>query len=190
MRHDTRPVALLLGALLLGLSACSPPAEYVYGVPLKDLRFQTYGPDTGIHPDTTVLEDPNNPFAASTPGPDARWELQAEAGPVAAYYGWATVLAREPGGEAQFYVATNLVNVYQQGAASQADLDRVRTLAVRAFQAVLDHFPDAVTYDATGKIPYELVTPSYRGIVELGGSVQGGWVMVRTASGAERAVRP
>ena len=32
--------------------------------------------------------------------------------------------------------------------------------SIRGFQAMLDYFPAAVTYDATGTIAYELATPS------------------------------
>jgi hypothetical protein len=87
-------------------------------------------------------------------------------------------------------VGTDLLSIYQNGEASQEDLPRVRAQAIRAYQSVLDNFPDAVTYDATGTIAYELVTPSYKGIVEMGGTVQGGWVLVQTANGQDRAVKP
>ncbi|NTX03206.1 MULTISPECIES: hypothetical protein [Myxococcus] len=175
---------------VLGIFGCYDRASYVYGEPLEDLTLEVYDPTMGVYPSTVILDDPNNPFADSTPGTETKWVLQANAGPVAAFYSWATVLARGPYGEAQYYVGLNLLGVYQNGLARQEDLPVVRDMAIRSYQSVLDNFPDAVTYDSTGTIPYELLTPSYKAIVEMGGTVTGGWVLVRTSSGGERAVRP
>jgi hypothetical protein len=63
-------------------------------------------------------------------------------------------------------------------------------LAIRAYQAVLDNFPESVTYDPTGKIPYSLATMSLQGILGLGGTPQGGWVLVKGEDGADHAVKP
>ncbi len=180
----------LLLAAAVGIFGCYEPASYVYGESLDGLTLQLHSPDVGIHPDNSVLEDPNNPFAHATPGVETKWKIQSSSAHVAAFYSWATLLAREPGGEAQFYVGTNLLAVYQNGEASQQELPRVREQAIRAYQSVLDNFPDAVTYDATGTIAYDLVTPAYKGIVELGGTVQGGWVLMKTSNGQDRAVKP
>ncbi|MBZ4396199.1 hypothetical protein OWM54_26720 [Myxococcus sp. MISCRS1] len=179
---------VLLAAL--AASGCYDRASYVYGESMEDLTLQVHDATMGVHPSTTVLDDPNNPFVDSTPGTETKWLIQANAGPVASFYAWATLLARGPYGEAQYYVGLNLLGVYQNGLASQQDLPVVRELAIKAYQSVLDNFPDAVTYDATGTIQYELVTPAYKAIVEMGGTVTGGWVLVRTSSGADKAVRP
>jgi hypothetical protein len=180
----------LLLAAAVGTSGCYDPASFVYGESLDGLTLQLQGPDVGIHPDTSVLEDPNNPFAHATPGAETKWQIQSSGHHVAAFYAWATLLAREPGGEAQFYVGTNLVAVYQNGEAGQEELPLVREQAIRAYQSVLDNFPEAVTYDATGTIAYELMTPAYKAIVDMGGTVQGGWVLMRAANGQERVVKP
>jgi hypothetical protein len=180
----------LLLAAVVGISGCYDRASYEYGESLEGLTFQFQGPDVGIYPDTSVLDDPNNPFAHATPGAETKWKIQSSGAHVAAFYAWATLLAREPGGEAQFYVGNNLLAVYQNGEASQEDLPRVREQAVRAFQSVLDHFPDAVTYDATGTIAYDLATPAYKAIVDAGGTVQGGWVLLKTSNGQDKAVKP
>jgi hypothetical protein len=180
----------LLLAAAVGSSGCYDRANYVYGESLDGLTLQLHDPDVGIHPSQSVLEDPNNPFALNAPGEQTKWQIQSSGDHVAAFYAWATLLARGPYGEAQFYVANDLVAIYQNGEASQEELPRVREQAIRAYQSVLDNFPDAVTYDATGTIAYELVTPAYKGIVDLGGTVRGGWVLVRTANDQERAVRP
>ncbi|MFP2926308.1 hypothetical protein ACLESO_14030 [Pyxidicoccus sp. 3LG] len=180
----------LVLATAVGISGCYDPATFVYGRSLEDLTLQFHSADEGIHPDRSVLEDPNNPFADSPPGEETKWVIESGASSVAGFYSWATVLTQNPTGEAQFYVGGNLLGVYQAGQASQEDLPRVREQAIRAYQSVLDNFPDAVTYDASGTIAYELVTPAYKGIVEMGGTVTGGWVLVQTANGQERAVKP
>jgi hypothetical protein len=181
---------LLLAAAAVGLCGCYDKASYVYGQPMDGLTLQLYSENVGVYPDQSVLEDPNNPFRLNSPGEETKWEIQGSGDHVAAFYAWATLLARGPYGEAQFYVGTDLLNVYQNGEASQEDLPKVKAQAIRAYQSVLDNFPDAVTYDATGKIAYELATPAYKGIVEMGGTVQGGWVLVKTANGQDRAVKP
>ncbi|AKQ63416.1 putative lipoprotein [Myxococcus hansupus] len=180
----------LLLACAGAVTGCYDPASFVYGESLDGLTLQLYSPDVGIYPDTSVLDDPNNPFRSSALGAETKWDIQAQAGSVAAFYSWATVLAREPGGEAQFYVGSNLLGIYQNGTARQEDLPQVRLQAIRAYQNMLDLFPTAVTYDATGTYAYDLATPAYKGIVEMGGMVQGGWVLMQTANGTERAVRP
>ncbi|GHG94801.1 hypothetical protein [Comamonas sp. JC664] len=180
----------LLLACAGAVTGCYEPANFVYGESLDGLTLTLHSPDVGIYPDTSVLEDPNNPFRSSAVGADTKWDIQSQAGSVAAFYAWATVLAREPGGEAQFYVGSNLLGIYQSGAARQEDLPQVRLQAIRAYQNMLDLFPTAVTYDATGTFAYDLATPAYKGIVEMGGMVQGGWVLMQTANGTERAVRP
>ncbi|NBD14032.1 hypothetical protein FOF48_22185 [Corallococcus sp. Z5C101001] len=180
----------LLTAAVASLSGCYDDPTILYGKSLDGLTFTVTDPAMGIYPNTSVLDDPNNPFAGSGVGTETKWKIQSGADPVAAYYAWATVLANGPYGEAQYYTALNLTAIYQRGLADQASLPKAREMAVKAFQSVLDNFPDAVTYDASGTVAYELATPSYKGVVELGGSVSGGWVMVKTSSGADRAVKP
>lgn len=180
----------LVLAAAVGISGCYDPASFVYGESLEDLTLQLHSSNVGIHPDNSVLEDPNNPFAHATPGVETKWKIQSSGAHVAAFYSWATLLAREPGGEAQFYVGNTLLAVYQSGAASQEELPKVKAQALRAYQSVLDNFPDSVTYDATGTIAYDLVTPAYKGIVEMGGTVQGGWTLVKLTNGQDRAVKP
>ncbi|NMO14662.1 hypothetical protein HPC49_09380 [Pyxidicoccus fallax] len=180
----------LLLAAAVGISGCYDRANYVYGESLDGLKLELYSENEGIHPDTSVLDDPNNPFALNSPGEETKWDIQSSGDRVAAFYAWSTLLARGPYGEAQFYVATNLQGIYLNGEAAQEDLPQVRQQAIRAFQSVLDNFPDAVTYDATGTNAYELLTPAFKGIVDLGGTVQGGWVLVVTSNDQERAVKP
>lgn len=191
MRRTRFLLALGLGlGLALGAAGCSSDAEFYYGESLAGLKLVLSDPDEGIYPSPAALLDPNNPFAGSAMGDQTKWDVQSSGEPVAAFYAWATVNARQPYGESQYYVAFNLKATYEAGAAAVDDLPMIRAQAIRAFQAVLDYFPGAETYDASGTITYELMTPSYQAILNLGGKVQGGWVLLQTANGQPRAVKP
>ncbi len=186
IRFDPTRVALV-SASLLALSGCSEATLYE-GDSFEGMTLTLYDADVGIYPSQSVLEDPNNPFAGSVMAPQTKWDVQSSGEPVAAFYAWATVNAVGPYGESQYYTAFDLKAVFEAGAASVDELSKIREQAIRAFQTVLDEFPDAVTYDASGQIPYELATPSYNAIVELGGTVTGGWILVTTADGSTKAV--
>ncbi|MDB4969358.1 MAG: putative lipoprotein [Myxococcales bacterium] len=174
----------------LALVGCTKTPAYLYGRDFTNLQFHAYDQNVGIYPYRSILDDPNNPFASDAPTDDGKWVLEANAGPVAAFYSWATINAVNPYGEAQYYTAHDLQQIFRTGQASKAELPVAQDLAIRAYQAVLDHFPDSVTYDETGKIAFSLATLSYQGIVGLGGTVQGGWVLVKSDDGTEHAVHP
>lgn len=174
---------------LVGIG-CIAPGDPVYGASFSEAPFEVFDPTAGIHPSRVVLEDPNNPFADANSGRDTRFDIEAnDEDGVTAFYSWASWLAREPTGESQFYAAGNLQKIWEAGNAPQEDLPVVRDMAIAGYQTVLDDFPDAVTFDETGTIPFELLTPSYQGIVELGGRPTGGWVIVEDRDGIPRAVR-
>jgi hypothetical protein len=180
--------ALALGALPLG--GCAVPAgEWVYGEALGDLEFHLVSLSMGVHPDQSVLLDPNNPFAEGGLDGDLRWDITSGGLPVPTFYAWATWLTAEPTGEAQFYTAQALHTIYDEGACANEDLFFVRGLAIDAYQAVLDHFPEDVSYDATGTIAYDLAPLAYAGIVELGGAVEGGWIEVVLSDGSTAVVQ-
>ena len=174
--------------LLLVVSACAAD-----GVPFApevlptELHLDTA--DEGVHPDRSVLDDPDNPFATGELSDETVWRVQSSGGNVAAFYAWATANARGASGERQYYTALDLKAIYTQEQAVDDDLDLTRDLAIRGFQAVLDYFPDAVTYDASGTVAYELATPSVQAILDLGGEVMGGWVLVTRADGSVVAVQ-
>jgi hypothetical protein len=180
-------VGLGLG-LGLGLGGCATDGDPWSGAPLPD-TLHLDSADEGVHPDRSVLDDPANPFATGVLTDATVWELQSRGGPVTAFYAWATANARGATGERQYYAALDLKAVFDLEKADPAELPEVRLRAIRGFQAVLDHFPTAVTYDATGTIAYELATPSVRAILALGGTVTGGWVLVTLDDGTVVAVR-
>jgi hypothetical protein len=184
---------LVLSAILLafGLAGCTQPEApgYLYGHNLTQLEFEITDLKMGIHPDTSVLEDENNPFRGGMAGPEIRWVINDEASHAAGFYSWATLLANQPIGENQYYTALKLRALHDEGEVSAAALPFVRDMAIGAFQAVLDHFPGSATYDITGTIPYRLAPLAYQQILEMGGSVEGGWVLVQTANGGVEAVQ-
>jgi hypothetical protein len=170
-------------------SGCGDPARYRFGTNVTGLLFAPVSSDEGVHPSLSVMQDPDNLFTVHPLGAQTKWELLEAGAPVAAFYAFATGLARGPTGEDQYYAARMLADI--SGAAAvkhEADRERVRDMAIRAFQAQLDHFPDARGYDATGTVSWRLATLSYRGIEALGGTVKGDWVLLPSGEGTVEAV--
>ncbi|MCU1280211.1 MAG: putative lipoprotein, partial [bacterium] len=167
----------------LALVGCTKTPAYLYGRDFTNLAFHAYSANVGVYPDRSILQDPNNPFAGDPPTDDGKWVLEADAGPVAAFYSWATINANNPYGEAQYYTAHDLQQIFRTGQASAEELPAAQALAIRGYQAVLDNFSTSVTYDATGKIAFSLATMAYQGIVGLGGTVQGGWKLIKAEDG-------
>ena len=189
----TKMLCLLLLPGLGGMSSmgCEPPDApgYLYGVNLATVEFELTDLEMGVHPNQSVLEAENNPFQHAFPGKEVRWDINDGASDAAAFYSWATLLALEPTGENQFYTALKLKALYESSGTKSEYLPYVRQMAVDGFQAILDHFPGSATYDVTGVIPYMLAPLAYQNIVELGGSVQGGWVLVESSTGKVDVVK-
>lgn len=177
-------IRLLFVLALVGCAADGAPWS---GESLPDTLALT-SPTEGIHPDRSVLDDPGNPFLDGKLTDQTIWQLQSNAGAVAAFYAWATMNARGATGERQYYAALNLKTVYERGFAADGDLPAIREAAIGGFQAMLDYFPTAVTYDVSGTIAYELATPAVTAILDLGGKVDG-WILVMTPDGRTVAVR-
>lgn len=177
-----------LPVLFVGLGACEVPApEYEYGVVLGDLELELFSENVGVFPDTSVLYDPNNPFRDGVTG-DMKFQILDD-GPIAGFYVFATVLAREPTGENQYYTANQLQQVFALGLAEADELALVRDLAIRGYQNVLDVFTGAVTYDVTGRIAYDLMPLAILGIEALGGEPANGWKLVPGDDGQLVAVQ-
>lgn len=167
----------------LVLTACDvPPPTYVYGVLLPETEFSLYSRDMGVYPDRSVLRDPNNPFRWGM-DEEMKWTILDSGEPVAAFYAWATQLARIPIGENQYFAANQAQAIYELGLSDPGDAVFVRDIAIRGYQTVLDEFPDSVIYDATGRDAYPLAPLAYDGIESLGGTVQGGWSRIALEDG-------
>lgn len=178
----------LIPFLALSTGCVDEPARYVYGQDLDDLELVLWTRDVAVYPDTSILQDPNNPFVHGM-DIETKWDLTSDGAYVPAFYAWGTWLAREPSGEAQFYTAWSLGEIYVHQICEPEDCYFVWERAVSGFQAVLDHFPDSVTYDITGTIPTRLAPWAYDAIVALGGEPQGDWVVVQTADGGTTVVQ-
>jgi hypothetical protein len=153
------------------------------------MTFRLYSDDVGAHPFKDVLADPDNPFVVSGVGAETKWQLLADGGNVAAFYAWAMLLAREPTGEHQCYAARMAASIAATGATPEAERARLRKIALRGYQAVLDAFPESVTYDALAKTAFRLATPAYQAIIDLGGRPRGDWVVVATPDGGREVIR-
>lgn len=175
-------------ALILLLAGCiEQPPDYVYGQDLDDLELVLWTRSVGVYPDTSILDDPNNPFVYGMDG-EVKWDLLADGAMIPSFYAWGTSLAYIPTGENQFYTALSLAEIYIHQEAAEEDLYFVWALAIDGFQAVLDHFPDSVTYDATGTIATPLAPWAYDAIVALGGTPEGSWVVVPNEDGGTTVV--
>lgn len=180
--------AVLLALAAVGCDVESAPA-WRFGVNITGLRFEVYDDSEGIHPSDVVLENPRNPFRDTLIGEETKWEVSNAGGNAGAFYAWATLLARNPTGECQYFAAVKLADALAAGEPPAEQRETVHSMAIAAFQSVLDNFPESVTYDWTGTIPFRLATPSYLAIVELGGRPTGGWVLVATPDGSQEAVQ-
>jgi len=179
-------LALFAASLTLGCEE-APPPRYEYGTVLADLELNLVSDTVGVYPDRSVLFDPNNPFRNGV-SVETRFALLDE-GPIAGFYAFASALANEPTGENQWYAANQLQEIHEQQLARAEDLALVRQLAIAGYQAVLDEFPGAVTFDATGRTAFDLMPLAVQGILDLGGVPDNGWSLVTGANGELIAVQ-
>ena len=168
--------------LVFSLVGCiEQPAEYQYGVPIDDISFHVYHLEEGIYPSTVVLNNPNNPFERAEM--ELKWEIENHGVPDAKFYSWATNLAYQPNGEHQFYTAQALDLLYRTESVDREEMYALWQMAVDAYQAVLDHFPESVSYTEQ-QVSFPLAPLAYEGIQSLGGEVLGGWVTITDADGS------
>ena len=180
---STRFHIAFFGMLAGTVSACeTTSAEYIYGMPLSQVEFNLYAEDMGVYPSTSILDDPNNPFAFGGIAGETKWDVLDAGYWPATFYAWGTVLTAEQIGEAQFYTATAAHNIYDRRDCDPADLYYVRQIAIDGYQVVLDEFSDSVTYDALGETAFPLAASAYQGIEALGGTPEG-WILVTGADG-------
>jgi hypothetical protein len=184
-----RSSLVVAAVAVMGCQPITAP-EYVYGENITGQLFTIDSEDAGIHPNLDVLLDDNNPFKEYGIGGESRWDILAEGGNVATFYAWATWLTQQPEGEAQFYTGTALQAIYElEEVTDDKSLPTVRKMAIRAYQSVLDNFPESVTFDASGERSSRLATFAFNRIIDMGGQVQGDWVLVETPAGGTEAVR-
>ena len=155
----------LLGLCALGVAGCSGErdagdGESYEGIILPtDFVLNLACEDVGIHPETCVLDDPENPFAKvpisefDVNRPDAPFNKldlffsipEGPTGAKARFYLWATALARRPSGENQFGVAEALHELFDLNSTfineelGSVD-EQTRAQALKAYRSVLDNF--------------------------------------------------
>ncbi len=176
-----RPLTLiaLLGPLLVACEEDVPDPFFEFGTVLGDLELEIISDTMGVHPDRSILFDPNNPFRNGVSIETKFQMVDAEngPGPVPGFYAAATALAIEPTGENQFLAASQAQAIFEQRRVDDVDLAVVRKLAITGYQTVLDEFPGAVTFDGTGRVPFDLMAPTIEGILALGGTPENGWYL-------------
>ncbi len=107
-----------------------------------DVVLNLYSADEGLYPNTDILDDPDNPYANANLNSENVWDMYNDCPSAKAkFYLWATMLARQPMGEYQYYVAQALHELYTEGGSANA-----HDQAIKAYRAVLDHFYDSVTW--------------------------------------------
>lgn len=185
------PIASALAAVLLAsaLPACLDAPEHVYGYDLLEHRLSLYSLDMGVHPSTTVLNDPNNPFRYDGVGAETKWTLLNYATNAAAFYAWATLLATQPNGEHQYYTALTLQRVHDHDEVTSVEKPYVREMAIAGFAAVLTDFPESVSFDPSGAFGFRLAPLAYQGILDLGGTPPPGWIVVVVEGGGTTVIQ-
>ena len=154
----------LVGAAAIVTAGCnSEPddgdGEVINSIVLPtDVVLDLYCADVGVHPETCVLDDPQNPFATisivefdiNDPEASNKFELfnslpPGPDGAKARFYFWATALARRPSGENQFYTALALHELFDANSNALEQDELIREQAKKAYRSVLDNFFGSVT---------------------------------------------
>jgi hypothetical protein len=171
-RQDAQPALIrrlffvLIGAVVLGVAGCESSerdekdGELFNSILLPtDVVLNLACADVGVHPETCVLNDPENPFALvpiteyDVNNPDDEFNKFNLAnsiplgpnGAKARFYLWATALARFPSGENQYYAAKALHELFDANSNAISEDELVREQAKKAYRSVLDNFFGSVT---------------------------------------------
>lgn len=161
---------------IAGLSCdSSSPTEIKYNDTSILSGAKYYAPsDTneGIYPCKAVLENEKNMFKNVVVNYANRgkfkWDIKGN--DAAKYYSWATVLAQDPSGEAQFKTAEQLDSIakYESDATKKKETQR---RAIRAYYSVLTNFPLTRLYDGSkDTVGISALPKSVTAIKKLGGN--------------------
>ena len=137
-------IYLILTLAFVTLSGCGAGDGQISNTIIlpTDSPLTLYCENVGVSPETCVLDDPNNPYRKVSITEDNKFTLSTGAPSAKArFYLWATVLAKSPSGENQFYVASSLHELYTEGRS-----DNAKTQAVKAYRSVMDNFKSSLTY--------------------------------------------
>jgi len=178
----------LLGLALVA-AGCGDNGEYEFGFNTTGIEFELFDPTEGVHPSKVTLSNPRNPFREFGVSNETRFGILGNGGNAGAFYAWAWLLAKIPIGEHQFFTAVKLRDLYESNEVAEEDRETVRQMAIDGFQALLDCFPESLLFDASGTVTQRFATLAYGQILDLGGVVQGDWVVVEDSLGNPTAVR-
>jgi hypothetical protein len=138
---------LVAGFMILLTASCS---EIDGGTVQNTVQLPTdsvlnfYCENEGIHLESCILDNPENPYAKVAVTEDNKFDLSDEAPSAKSrYYLWATALAKGAGipGENQYYTALSLHEVYAESASPTT-----RDQAKKAYRSVLDNYFLAPTF--------------------------------------------
>ena len=140
-----------------------------------------YFSEEGIYPDTSVLEDPFNPYAKylASELETFKWKAIKSGDPRDDFYVWATYLALAPSAEAQYYTAMALEEAGLKEEITRAMPHKgivyrgfwnLKQQAIRAYQAIIDYWPGAMTYDPRQDLWWSLEKGAREAIYKLGGT--------------------
>lgn len=139
-----RSILFLLSLLIIFIAGCDhKTGDLVTSIDLPtDQILNLYSADEGIHPDQSVLDNPDNPFADANINMENVWDMNDVCPSAKAkFYLWASILAKIPVGEHQYFTAKSLHELYTVGGSENA-----KQQAKKAYRATLDHFFDDVTW--------------------------------------------
>ncbi|PKN77578.1 MAG: hypothetical protein CVU48_11160 [Candidatus Cloacimonetes bacterium HGW-Cloacimonetes-1] len=139
-----RQLFVILILLLVLISGCDrKTGDVLTDVTLPtDYILNLYSASEGIYPDTSIMDNPLNPFAHANVNMQNIWDLTDECpSPKSRFYLWGTLLANSPTGEHQYFTARSLHELYTMGGSENA-----KEQAKKAYRATLDHFFDSVTW--------------------------------------------
>ena len=107
-----------------------------------DSKIDLYCEDAGVFPDPCILDDPANPYARANVSEQTKFDLNDGAPSAKSrFYLWATMLARNPSGENQYYTALSLHEVYSETASPV-----IQAQTRKAYRSVLDNFFESATF--------------------------------------------
>ncbi|MBS3767885.1 MAG: hypothetical protein KGY75_07180 [Candidatus Cloacimonetes bacterium] len=142
MRIKTALIVICFISIIL--TGCDSKGGHILNIEElpTDHELILYSNNEGIYPNTDVLKNPNNPYADANINMESVWDLYDECPSAKSkYYLWATILAKIPIGEYQYFTAKSLHELYTVGGSENA-----KKQAKKAYRAVLDHFFNSVTW--------------------------------------------
>ena len=143
MKKHITLIGLILIIAIFITSCDRKNGELLTGVELPlDFTLPLYCENEGVHPETCILENPENPYAGANISMETVWDFADECPSAKAkFYLWGTMLANIPVGEYQYHTALALHEHYTAGGSQNA-----KAQAKKAYRATLDHFFASVTW--------------------------------------------